>query len=83
MRSDPGERGEGDRERRLVVRYREWAGDLLEQHRLACQRVCLFVAVDAMSLSDVDERIRRRKGTAHDLLLTGLDVYHNVKRRVR
>lgn len=83
MRCDPGERSEGDRERKLVVRYREWALDLIEQHRGLCQRVCLYVAVDSMTLAEIDERMNRRKGTAHDMLLTGLDVYHAVKRRVR
>lgn len=57
MRSDPGERGEGDWERKIVVRYREWAADLLDAHKLPCQRVCLFVAVDSLSLSEIDARL--------------------------
>lgn len=82
-RSDPGERGEGERERRLVIRYREWALDLIERHRLHCQRVCLHVAVDSLTLAEIDQRMHQRKGLAHDMLQVGLDAYHAVKRRVR
>jgi hypothetical protein len=83
MRSDPGERGEGHWERRCVLRYREWAADLVHSHRLPCQRVCLHVAIDGLTISALAERMHRRDGVIKLLLIDGLDAYHAVKRRVR
>lgn len=82
VRSDRGEIPERDWEIRCVTRYREWALDLIGP-RLISQKVCLMAAVDGMSLSDIDVRIRKREGTAKKLLLDGLRVYQAVKKRVR
>jgi hypothetical protein len=83
MRSDPGERGEGHWERRCVLRYREWAADLVAAHRLPCQRVCLHVAVDGLSISAIADRMNHRDALIRLWLIDGLDAYHAVKRRVR
>jgi hypothetical protein len=82
-RSDPGERGEGHWERLCVLRYREWAADLVAAHKLPCQRVCLHVAVDGLGISAVADRMNRHHGTIRVWLIDGLDAYHAVKRRVR
>jgi hypothetical protein len=66
-----------------VLRYREWAVDLVRAHRLPCQRVCLHVAVDGMTLSAIAERMHRRDALVRLWLIDGLDAYHAVKRRVR
>lgn len=83
MRSDPGERGEGHWERLCVLRYREWAADLMHACKLPSQMVCLHVAVDGMTLSAIAERMYCRDALVKLWLLAGLDAYHAVKRRVR
>jgi len=82
-RSDPGERGEGHWERRCVLRYREWAADLVHAHKLPCQRVCLHVAVDGLTISAIADRMNHRDALIRLWLLDGLGAYHAVKRRVR
>lgn len=82
VKADRSQEDERDWQIRCVERYREWCLDLIGP-KLMSQRVCLFVAIEGMSLSDIDVRIRKREGTAKKLLLDGLLAYQHVKRRIR
>jgi len=63
-------------------RYLAWYRDLVDRGRGIAYRVCIDVALDGMSLRFIEKaRIRKRHGTAKELLIEGLNAYRDIKRK--
>lgn len=70
-----------DYDHQALVWYQAWWDWLMERNRRNAWVICYDVAVDGLSLREIEAARRMGRRTVRGLLLYGLEAYAGVKRR--